>query len=373
MKTHSLKEPILSVLEESKKRDCRTELIEMYLAIQPMTPVMARLTLKQYVTSENFEPVYTIRITQTEGVETKIGKDVFSSPRKKSVLRNHKLLHSDEPSKYYKYSDDFTAAYCVMSDYARRNRVTLTAATVTFNDEVCLAAKAHKRGIVACISERIKGNSSRPRKGWTQMLLVAIEECDSALPVVDAFGNHSKRLHAHLLTLTSHQMDERMEDLRLRLKSLSRERVRSDVEITNTYIGVSPYTDSDRLDEEFNGELPTNEKDSYSNPDRMGVWKGVKSGKEVVFSRLPLDQGWADYMSKDIDKDASERIQNKTFGMINGLSRDVALYRELKYLEGRAFQRIDFEMLDNAIAQIRDEGSELEISKVLEKYYKLIS
>tara|TARA_R110000851_G_scaffold129525_1_gene262239 strand:- start:17898 stop:19010 length:1113 start_codon:yes stop_codon:yes gene_type:complete len=370
MKTHSLKEPILSVLEESKKRDCRERLVEMYIALQPMTPVLARLTLKQFVTAEYFEPVYTIHAVNTEGIETKLGKDVFSNPSKKSASRNHKLTNRGEPSKYYKFNDDLTAAYCVMNEYASANGMTLTAATVTLDDEICLASKAYKRGIVACINERIKGDLRGKRKGWCLQALVVTEESDNSFPVKDELGNLSKRLHVHVLTLTSHETGEREEDLRLLLKRLGRAGIKNAVEVTTCYIAELPYTASIKLDEEFNGELPHTESASYANPERMGIWKGNnKSGYEVVFRRLPLNQRWADYMSKDISKDA----QSKTFGMINGLGREVAKYKETKYLEGQAFKRIDFPALDHVIAQLNDTKVTLEISKVLEKYYKLVS
>lgn len=367
MKNQSEKPPILCTFVPREKRDCRTKLIEMYLALQPMTPVLARYTLKQYVTSQNFEPVYTIHMVDTEGVRTTVGKDVFNSPRKKSVSRSHKLNSCGKDSQYYKYNDDFTAAYCVMNDFARKHGMTLTAATVTFSDEVCLSAKVHNRGIVACIGERIKGNSRR------QMFLFAVEECKSAQPVIDALGNCSMRLHAHLLTLTSNQENEKVEDLRSRLKVLSRVGVKSDVEVTTTYIASLPYSDSIRLDEAFHGELPTNESDSYFDAERKGVWKGCKSGREVVLRRLPLDQRWVDYMSKDIDKVPSNKAQTKTFGMMNGLGRDVAKYRELKYYEGLAFRNIDFNILDDLITGIQTKGDELDLSKVLEKYYKSVS
>jgi hypothetical protein len=370
MKPHSLTEPILSVLEESKKRDCRERLVEMYIALQPMTPVLARLTLKQFVTAEYFEPVYTIHAVNTEGIETKLGKDVFSNPSKKSASRNHKLTNQGEPSKYYKYCDDFTAAYCVMNEHAIKNNMTLTAATITLDDDICLSLKAYKRGIVACINERIKGDLRGKRKGWGQLALIVIEESDNSLPVKDELGNLSKRLHVHVLTLTSHETGEREEDLRLLLKRLGRAGIKNAVEVTTCYIAELPYTASIKLDEEFNGELPHTESASYANPERMGIWKGNnKSGNEVVFCRLPLNQRWADYMSKDISKDA----QSKTFGMINGLGREVAKYKETKYLEGQAFKRIDFPALDHVIAQLNDTKVTLEISKVLEKYYKLVS
>jgi hypothetical protein len=361
---------VLDKRDENKKRDCRTDLIEMYLAIQPMTPVMAWFTLKQYVTSENFEPVYTIHTVNTEGIETKLGKDVFSNPSKKSASRNHKLTNRREPSKYYKYCDDFTAAYCVMNEHARKNNMALTAATITLDDGICLSSKAYKRGIVACINERIKGDLRGKRKGWGRQALVVIEESDNSLPVKDELGNLSKRLHVHLLTLTSHETGEREEDLRLLLKRLGRAGIKNAVEVTTCYIAELPYTASIKLDEEFNGELPNTESASYANPERMGIWKGNnKSGNEVVFRRLSLNQRWADYMSKDISRDA----QSKTFGMINGLGRAVAKYKETKYLEGQAFKSIDFSALDQVIAQLNDTKVALEISKVLEKYYKLVS
>ncbi len=366
----SKREPVSFKVEESG--DCRAKLVNMFIGLQPMSPALARLTIKHQVTGENLEPVYTVHTTNIKGTECKLGKDLFRSPRNKSSTRNLQLIGKDSLSSCLKYNDDCTAAYNVINERAMKSSMVLTAATVTLSDEVCIAAREHVRGAVACINERLVGDKRRRSKGWRQVALVAIEESKNALMVDDGVNEPQKRLHAHILTCTGLEDGSRIEDLQRCLKRLAREGVKNGVEVKTSYIAKFPYSDAVRLDEEINGELPASEEESLVDPLGRGAWKETRSGEQYVFRRLPVNQRWADYLCKDIDAPTFPANKSKPYGMINGLKSEVAAYKRERYEEGIAFKRINFVVLDKAVSILNKRKEGLTASKVLEIYDSLV-
>lgn len=265
-------------------------------------------------------------------------KHPFTHP-KKPVHQRRFIDPTTGKHHTYTYSDTFTAAHNVLASTARDLHQHLTAVTVTLNDETCLAIRNHQRGPAACLAQRLKD------AGWSVPTLLVIEKSHNAANVDTSIKVYQTRLHAHLLTLTTVDVkddDERGEtSLRRILKHYATDDNNA-VEVKTAYIAKRRYTDFDELEEEQFGEMPSVEGLSITGH-WLNTWKQTNSRGEVdVCRRIPVNQGWADYLSKDLD----DRIENigsratQNFALMNGLQKTVSEYKQLKYTQRRAFKDI---------------------------------
>ena len=242
----------------------------------------------------------------------------------------------------------------------------LAAVTVTLNDATCRAMRADSRGAASCVAQRIR------EAGWTTPAVLVVEKSPDAKPVKTAVDLYKTRLHIHMLTLVPSHPEFDIEDQKDQLKSLLKKyatKAKNSVELTTTYKTTRLYTEFDELEEELHGAMPCGEKEvagehwqnTWKTHDKHGVWH--------VHTRLPVNQGWPDYLSKALDdqieNDSKAKKATRNFALMNSLEQEVSEYKKLKHAQGRLLKEVGLDELSRrAKARIKYAEAKKEIRDV---------